>query len=265
MKFETLIVEQNNDGLVSVTLNRPEIHNAFNEVMIAELTEFFEQSGVDPSVQVITLQGAGKSFCAGADLNWMKKMKDYGVDENYADSVALSRMLQTMNNCPKPLVALVHGAALGGGVGLVSCCDIVVAREETQFGLTEVRLGLLPAVISPFVIGKIGYSHARALFMTGERFDGEKAMKIGLIHQLSLDRHFIADGEKVVSELMQTGPTARVLAKQLARDVSQNLHRDFEILENLTCSLIAEVRVSAEGQEGMAALLEKRKVQWPKV
>lgn len=265
MKFETLLVEKNIDGVVQVTLNRPEIHNAFNEVMIAELTELFEQLGVDPSVQVITLKGAGKSFCAGADLNWMKKMKDYGVDENYADSVSLSRMLQTLNHCPKPLVAMVHGAALGGGVGLVSCCDIVVAKEETQFGLTEVRLGLLPAVISPFVIAKIGYSHARALFMTGERFDTDKAMKIGLIHHTSLDRHYLADAEKVVQDLLQTGPSARVLAKQLARDVSQNLHRDFEILENLTCSLIAEVRVSPEGQEGMSALLEKRKVQWPKV
>jgi methylglutaconyl-CoA hydratase len=265
MNFETLIVEKNNDGIVAVTLNRPEIHNAFNEVMIAELTQLFEQLGVDSTVQAISLKGAGKSFCAGADLNWMKKMKDYSVDENYADSVALSRMLQTIDNCPKPVVAMVHGAALGGGVGLLSCCDIVVAREETQFGLTEVRLGLLPAVISPFVIAKIGYSQARALFMTGERFDAQKAMKIGLVHQVSFERDHLAVGEKVVQDLLQTGPYARVLAKQLAKDVSQNLHRDFEILENLTCSLIAEVRVSAEGQEGMSALLEKRKVQWPKI
>lgn len=261
---ETLKIQKKDNGTLTITLNRPEIHNAFNDQMIAELTEQFQSANGDKSVQVIVLEGEGKSFCAGADLNWMKRMKDYSEEENYRDSVALSRMLQAINFCSKTVVAKIHGAALGGGVGLAAACDYVVACEGTTFGLTEVRLGLLPAVISPFVVAKIGSSQARALFTTGERFDEARAREIGLVHQVSLERHFQADVDKVVQSLLSVGPKARELAKGLALDVGRKLNHDFQELEELTCQLIAKVRVSEEGQEGMSALLEKRKPQWPK-
>ncbi len=252
-------------GVMTVTLNRPEVHNAFNDEMIASLTEAFLGFSKDPDIHVVVLQGAGKSFCAGADLNWMKRMKDYSKEENFRDSVALSRMFQAINFCRKPVVASVHGAALGGGVGLVACCDYVVASEDAVFGLTETKLGLLPAVISPFVIAKIGESRARAYFLTAERFNSTQAKEMGLIHQISLDRYFQADTDKIVNALLGVGPKARELAKDLIFNVRKLMSSsDFTPVEDFTCRLISEVRTSSEGQEGMAALLEKRKPQWKK-
>jgi methylglutaconyl-CoA hydratase len=263
MDYQTITVEKKSNGIVHVRLNRPQLHNAFNDEMIGELTQAFNELGGDRHTQVIILSGEGKSFCAGADLNWMKRMKDYTMEENVRDSRALSKMLQAINFCPVPVIAKVHGAALGGGVGLLSCCDFVIAEEGTTFGLTEVRLGLLPAVISPFVISKIGPSHARALFISGERFKTDRALQIGLIHSVSLERHFTADVEKLALSLLETGPQARRLAKSLAMDVTKLLDSEFKAIEDLTCELIASVRIGPEGQEGMSALLEKRKPQWP--
>lgn len=263
--MKTLIIDRDSRGVASVALNRPEIHNAFNDQMITELTEVFVQMGSDPDVQVIVLSGMGKSFCAGADLNWMKRMKDYTQEENYRDSEALSKMLQTINFCPVPVIGKVHGAALGGGVGLTACCDIVVAEEGCKFGLTEVRLGLLPAVISPFVMAKIGPSQSRHLFLTGERFESPRALSLGLIHKVSLERYFTQDIEAIVEQILGNGPRATKLAKQLCFDVHHlSTESDFSHVEKLTCELISKVRVSAEGQEGMNALLEKRGPVWPK-
>lgn len=261
----TFITNLDAKGVMTVTLNRPEVHNAFNDEMIASLTEAFLGFSKDSDINVVVLHGAGKSFCAGADLNWMKRMKDYSKEENFRDSVALSRLFQAINTCRKPVVASVHGAALGGGVGLVACCDYVVASEDAVFGLTEVKLGLLPAVISPFVIAKIGESRARAYFLTAERFDSTKAKEMGLIHEISLDRYFQADTDRIVQALLNVGPKARELAKDLIFNVKNLMSSsDFKPVEDFTCRLISEVRTSSEGQEGMAALLEKRKPQWKK-
>src|SRR6185436_4387539 len=172
MAYKTLLVELA-DGVLSVSLNRPDVHNAFNEELIAEAIDLFSHLDVD-AARAIVLKGSGKTFCAGADLNWMSRMVSYTRDENVRDSSQLAKMYALMNDCPVPLVGRVHGAAIGGGVGLVSVCDVAIAKRETQFGLSEVKLGILPAVISPYVIGKIGASHARALFLTGERFGADR-------------------------------------------------------------------------------------------
>lgn len=250
------------DQVLTITLNRPEVHNAFNDEMIKGLTEEFQNLHQNTQVRVVVLEGNGKSFCAGADLNWMKKMKDYSKEDNYRDSVALSQLFHVINTCPLPVVAKVHGAVLGGGVGLVAACDYVIASEETTFGLTEIRLGLLPAVISPFVIAKIGESQARALFLTGERFKEPRALQIGLVHKVSLERYLSQDTDKVVESLLSAAPYAQSKAKNLISHVVKLSHQDYSAAQNLTCQLISEIRVGAEGQEGMSALLEKRTPVW---
>lgn len=251
------------DQVLTITLNRPEVHNAFNDEMIKGLTfEFEKLNEKDNQVRVVVIEGEGKSFCAGADLNWMKKMKDYSKEDNYRDSVALSKLFHVINTCKLPVVAKVHGAVLGGGVGLVSACDYVVAQEQTTFGLTEIRLGLLPAVISPFVIAKIGESQARALFLTGERFDEQRALSMGLVHRVSLERYLAQDTQKVVESLLSAAPYAQSRAKELITTVTKLSHQEYGQAQDYTCQLISEIRVGAEGQEGMSALLEKRKPQW---
>jgi methylglutaconyl-CoA hydratase len=249
-------------GVATLSMNRPEVHNAFNDEMIQALTQAFRELSQDESVRVVVLEGEGKSFCAGADLNWMKKMKDYSEQENYDDSVALSQLFYTIDTCSKPVVAKIHGAAIGGGVGLVSVCDYVVASENTKFGLTEVKLGLLPAVISPFVIAKIGESYARALFLSGERFDEKKALQLGLIHKISLERHFTQDVEKVVDRMIAAAPLAQSKAKELIREVVSRRSQNYTEVESYTCKLISGLRTGPEGQEGMSALLEKRTPNW---
>src|SRR5229473_4743197 len=187
-KYKNLLVEEADDVLV-VTLNRPEVHNAFNDELIAEAVELFDNIASYPSARAVVLRASGPNFCAGADLNWMSRMISYTRAQNFRDSSALARMYELMNDCPLPLIGRIQGAAIGGGVGLVAVCDIAIAASDSKFGLSEVKLGILPAVISPYVIGKIGASHARALFLTGERFDAERALRIGLVHRVvdSLD------------------------------------------------------------------------------
>src|SRR5712692_10021259 len=191
MPFKTLLVEES-DGVVLVTLNRPEVHNAFNDVLITEAIEL--------------LRGSGSNFCAGADLNWMASMVNYTRDENVKDSANLARMYACINECPLPVIGRIQGAAIGGGVGLVAVCDIAIATRETKFGLAEVKLGILPAVISPYVLAKIGQTHARALFLTGERFDAERALHIGLVHR-TVDDTAAAVAETIVM-LKTSGPEA---------------------------------------------------------
>jgi len=252
--------EIDNRGVALITLNRPEIHNAFNDELITGLTAEFKAMDEDESVRLVVLTGEGKSFCAGADLNWMKKMVDYSKEENIADSMNLANLFEGMNNFSKPIVGKINGAALGGGSGLVAVCDHVVVHEEAKLGFTEVMLGLVPAVISPYVMAKIGHSNARSLFLTGERFGAEKAVTIGLAHQVSLGRYFERDTEDMIKKFLKAGPSAQQMAKKLIYGVeSRSSHKD---IKQFTCETIAAMRISDEGQEGMNALLEKRKPSW---
>ena len=253
--MQDITVEADERGVVRVTLNRPSVHNAFNEGMIGELTDAFADLGKQDGVRVIVLTGNGASFSAGADLNWMKRAAEQDEYANREDALAMARMFDTLNTCPKPIVALIQGTALGGGVGLAACCDVVIAQPETLFGLTEVRLGLIPAVISPFVIAKIGPSAARRYFLTGERFSAAEALRIGLIHEVSSALE--AEGAKVVEALLAGGPEAIADAKDLIADITK-----MDDKGELTAHRIATRRASDEGREGIAAFLGRRKPHW---
>ena len=251
-------------GVATITLNRADIHNAFNDQLIAELTDKFKTMDCDESVRLVVLTGSGKSFCAGADLNWMKSMVNYSELENFEDSKRLSDLFETINTFSKPVIGKINGAALGGGVGLVACCDYVIASERAIFGLTEVMLGLIPAVISPYVIAKMGESNARATFLTGQRFDAKKAMEYGLVHQISLERHFHKDVDTLCETFLKAAPEAQKVAKSLIKNVLKLEKSSYEDISSYTCKTIAQKRTSDEGQEGMNALLEKRKPNWMK-
>jgi len=238
------------DGAVlRMTLAKPERRNAFDAALIAELHDAFSDVG---DARVVVLAGDGPSFCAGADVEWQRASIDLSFDENVADALRLHRMLATVDSCPAPLVARVQGYALGGGSGLVACADVVVASLDATFGFTEVRLGIIPAVISPFVFAKIGAGAARRLFLTGERFNAETALRIGLIHELADDLD--AAVERVVGELLKSGPEATRAAKRLARERPY----DGEELARIAAGL----RAGDEGQEGLRAFLEKRAPNW---
>jgi methylglutaconyl-CoA hydratase len=248
------------DGsLVRVTLNRPEVRNAFNEELIAELTAWAESIKVGGAARVAVLSGAGKMFCAGADLTWMSKMVAYTRDENVRDARAMARMFEALDRLPIPLIARVHGAALGGGVGLAAVCDIVVAAEDCAFGFTEVKLGILPAVISPYAIAKIGASAARELFLTGGRFSAARAKEIGLVHAVADESELDRVVAKYVNDLATSAPEAVAAAKALIAHVSCN--EGTSAIE-YTIDAIADRRVSSEGQEGMSAFLAKRLPSW---
>jgi methylglutaconyl-CoA hydratase len=258
MAYNTLTVELS-EGVLNVSLNRPGVHNAFNDELIAEAIDVF--SNIDTaSARAIVLQGAGKTFCAGADLNWMSRMVSYTRDENVRDSSLLAKMFAIINECPLPIVGRIQGAAIGGGVGLVSVCDVAIAMSDAKFGLSEVKLGILPAVISPYVIAKIGPSHARALFLTGERFEAERALRIGLVHRV-VDTIEQLDGAvyETVTQLKTSGPEAVRECKKLIAHVASH-----ELADSIpyTIEAISERRVSEEGQEGMTSFLEKRLAGW---
>lgn len=248
------------DGPVArVWLNRPDARNAFDGLMVTELrTALFDLRTVD-AVRVIVLGGRGPAFCAGADLAWMKAMASFSRDENLREAQALADLFFTVYESPKPVVARVHGAALGGGSGLVAACDIPVAALGTQFGFTEVRLGILPAVISPYVVAKIGESAARELFLTGERFEAVKACEIGLVRAAVPEEDLDDAVERRVAELLKAGPRAVAEAKALIREVAW---RRVEDVQRYTVERIADIRVTPEAQEGMRAFLEKRKPYW---
>ena len=251
-------------GVLSVSLNRPEVRNAFNETVIDELSHVFSTEAVDPAVRAIVLRGEGSVFCAGGDLNWMKQAVDFTFDENLKDTRTLARMFALLNECPKPVIGVVHGAAIGGGVGLVSICDIVLATEDTLFSLSEVRLGIVPACIGPFVVSKIGASHARGRFVSAERFNANKALQIGLIHEVTKDAAGLEEAlKRVLGNVTQCGPNAMAVAKKLVLDLSWPERRAVmpDCLDYVAKTL-AEVRISKEGQEGVRAFLEKRKPAW---
>lgn len=247
-------------AVARLRLIRPALHNAFDAGLIAELTHALVALGQDPQVRVVVLEGEGASFSAGADLNWMRGMAQMSEEENRADSLALARLMRTLDELPKPTLARVHGAAFGGGVGLVACCDIAIGVPEAKFGLTEAKLGLLPAVISPYVIRAIGARQARRYFATAEIFDASEALRIGLLHQVVEAEALDAAIERQIALLLQAGPLATAHAKTLVRNVLAD--SDGERHDRDNAALIARLRVSPEGQEGLAAFLEKRKPAW---
>ena len=247
-------------GVAKVTLDRPELHNAFNDGLISDLIKCFKHLETNDLIRLVVLSGEGKSFCAGADLFWMKKMKDYSLADNLLDSQNLAELFSVINHFKKPVIGRINGAALGGGAGLVACCDYVISVDTAIFGFTEVRLGLVPAVISPFVIAKIGQSNARATFLSGVRFSAFKAMSMGLVHQISSFDKIDEDLEVVIGDFCQAAPKASVIAKELIYQVVRK--HSIEEARTYTCELISKVRTSSEGQEGMNALLEKRKASW---
>ncbi len=257
---KTVLVERRADGVAFVTLNRPALHNAFNEAMIAALTDAVAALGREEGVRALVLRAEGKSFSAGADLDWMKRMAAYGPEENLADARALARLMRALNDCPKPTIARVQGAAFGGGVGLVACCDMAVAAEGAQFCLSEVRLGLIPAVISPYVIAAMGARAARRWFLTAERFDAAEALRNGLLHQVTPPDGLDAAVEAWLARLGEGAPGAQAEAKALIFAVAG--HPLSEALEEDTARRIARRRAAPEGREGVAAFLEKRAPVW---
>jgi methylglutaconyl-CoA hydratase len=248
-------------GIARVTLDRPATHNAFDEALIAALTEAFTALGSNPHVRAILLSGNGKSFCAGADIAWMRRAGGWTGAENHADAMKLSDMLNAIDTCPKPVIARVHGAVAGGGVGLVACADMAVAIEGTKFRLSEVRLGLTPATISPFVVSKIGAGQARRWFLTAEGFGAAEAERMGLVHAVAADETQV---DAVIAgwldHLAAAAPGAVADAKALVRDVAGRPVTD--TLRALTAERIAARRASAEGREGLAAFFDKRPPEW---
>jgi methylglutaconyl-CoA hydratase len=245
-----------------VVLTRPEVRNAFNAALIEELRTTFEELAAEPPQQLrsVVLAGEGRSFCAGADVEWMRAAIGLPVDRNERDAAAMQAMFTAIDACPVPVIARVHGAALGGGMGLCAVSDVVVATADAVFGFTETRLGIIPAVISTFVLPKIGESHARALFATGQRFDATRALRIGLVHEVLADAAALDErSAALVADLDAAGPEAARAAKALVRDLRD---RPAEDARAETVRRIARQRTSAEGQEGLTAFVEKRRPRW---
>lgn len=241
-------------------LNRPELHNAFDAVMIAALTGALQAIAGDNDIRVVVLEAEGASFSAGADLNWMRAMASASEAENRDDALALARLMRSLNELPKPTIAKVHGAAYGGGVGLVACCDIAIGAHDARFGLTESKLGLLPAVISPYVIAAIGSRQARRWFASAETFDAAEACRIGLLHDVVNATTLDTAVQRQVDLLLKAGPIASSHAKALVGAVAGP--HDSDAIDGANAALIAALRVSPEGQEGLSAFLDKRKPRW---
>jgi methylglutaconyl-CoA hydratase len=258
MPYQFLSVRR--DGPVEhVTLNRPDVRNAFNDQVIAELADWARGAADDGGLRVVVIGGAGKVFSAGADASWMAKMADYSHDDNVRDARAAAAMFLAISTIPAIVIGRIHGAALGGGSGLAAVCDIVVAADDAIFGFTETKLGILPAMISPYVIQKIGASAARDLFLTGRRFDAKKARDIGLVHDVVSAAELDAAVDRFVSEALSASPTAVARSKALIQDVLGKAPTD---VIGITAEAIAAQRVSPEGQEGLKAFLEKRPPSW---
>ncbi|MBK5276542.1 MAG: enoyl-CoA hydratase/isomerase family protein [Desulfuromonadales bacterium] len=263
MSEPTILTQIDNQGIATLTMNRPEVHNAFDDLLIADLTAELKNLASDERVRVVLLTGSGKSFSAGADLNWMRRMADYTREENLRDALGLAELMQTLNGLAKPTIALVQGAAYGGGVGLVACCDMAIATRRASFCLSEVKLGLFPAVISPYVIAAIGARACRRYFLSAEVFDCAKAQRLGLLHEVVEDDAALQSrGQDLAKTLLKNGPASMAGAKQLiavvsGRPVGPELISD-------TAARIANQRASAEGREGVSAFLEKRTPGWVK-
>ena len=258
MKYETIEIQKENN-VATIFLNRPDVHNAMNEKLMKELTTCFHELGKDDSIRTIILTGKGRSFCAGADLNWMKSMAKYSKEENINDSRLLLNLYESIYNCPKPVIGRVNGHAFGGGIGLFAVCDIIIAVPDCKFAFSEVKLGIIPAVISTYIVRKIGLSNMRRLFLTGERFNSEYAKEIGLINYVIPSEELDEKIKNYIDLLQTSGPIALAEVKKLI-DSFENMDR--EKYKEHTVEKISELRVSEEGQEGINAFLEKRKSKW---
>lgn len=259
MSYQTIIAKIENHVL-TVTLNRPDVRNAFNETLISELTHVFGNEALSNDVKVVLLKGCGKVFCAGGDLNWMKQSLSHTKEENFEDAHKLSSMLSKINHCPKPVIASIHGAAMGGGFGLVSVCDYVVASPETVLSLSEVRLGLIPAVVGPFVYDKIGQAWARALFLSADKLTPSDAKNIGLVHAITKSADEL---EKTTQEIIANFLTLSPQALRIAKHFIFELHHKPDAEKAaFAAKNLADIRVTPEAQEGIKAFLEKRKPNW---
>lgn len=256
MNYKTIIYEEGKTA--KVILNREEVHNALNEEMIAELTDCFEKIG-NTNTRAVILTAKGETFCAGADLNHMKRLREFSKEENIEDAKKLRKMLETINNCPKVVIGRINGSAFGGGVGVISVCDIAIANSEGKFAFSEVKLGITAAVISSFVVPKIGLSFARELYITGERFSSEKALKIGLLHEIATKENLDNAVNNKIKLIMSSSPNAVSECKLLLRKYQE---MEIENYKNFTAEKLAELRLSEEGKEGINAFLEKRKAKW---
>lgn len=254
------LLDRSANGVCTIRLNRPDIHNAFDDQLIVGLTDCLQEIGSDDNMRALVLTGRGKSFSAGADLNWMRRSADYGEAENLADARALARLMSVLNELPKPTIAKINGAALGGGVGLVCCCDIAIASEAARFGTTEVRLGIMPSVIGPYVVAAIGPRQARRLMLTGERIDAAQAKQIGLVHEVAAADRLDATVDTTVRHLLDGGPQAIRSAKALVHDLAATQITPKLIDE--TAKRIAALRATAEAKEGLGAFLDKRSPNW---
>ena len=261
--MNTLKIERDNRGVAMIVLNRPQVHNAFDEVMIRDVIEAFRVLGADEAVRVIIIAAEGKSFCAGADLNWMQRASEYDEDQNREDAGELALMLNAIYACPKPVIARVQGNAFGGGVGVVAAADIAIGVADVQFSLSEVKLGIIPAVISPYVIEAIGARYAHRYFISAERFSAAEAFRIGLLHDLASSEDGMDEQiSTLCTALLANGPKAIESAKNLIQAVSQKSIDD-ELMED-TIERIAQIRSTPEAKEGIRAFLEKRKPFWVK-
>ena len=258
MKYETLEIQRQND-ITTITLNRPELHNAMNEKLMKELTSCFKKLNKDNSTRIIVLTGKGKSFSAGADLNWMKSMSNFSREENIQDSKLLSDLYETIYNSPKPIIGYINGHAFGGGIGLIAVCDITIAPPDKKFAFSEVKLGIIPSVISTYIIKRIGISNMRRLFITGEKFSSQYAKKIGLIDYVVPEEEIDEEIKKNIEKLKTSGPNAIIEIKKI---VEKYQKMDIGKYKEHTVKKISELRISKEGQEGIKAFLEKRKTKW---
>ena len=258
--YKTIVIsKKDREAVLWITLNRPEVHNAFNSEAILELTDVFDRVKADDSVRVVVLTGEGKSFCAGADINWMREIVRYSFDQNLEESLQLAEVLYKIYMLPKPTIAMVNGAAIGGGTGFLSVCDIAIAAEEAKFGLSEVKIGLVPAAISPYVVRKIGESKAREYFLTGHRISAQKALEIGLINEVVPKNKLEERVEELIGQFLASGPEAIASCKELILNVPR---MSLEDVKAYTARMIANLRISGDGLAGMSAGLEKRKPRW---
>lgn len=262
MSAATILTHIDDRGVATLTMNRPELHNAFDDLLIAALTGELRQLEADDTVRLVILAAGGKSFSAGADLSWMRRMADYTRKENLADALGLAELMRTLSSLKKPTIASVQGAAYGGGVGLVACCDMAIASRRATFCLSEVKLGLIPAVISPYVVEAIGPRAARRYFQSAEVFDAGEAHRLGLVHEVAAEEELSAAVDHLSGALLKNGPRAMAAAKELVARVAFGPIDEAMIRE--TAERIADTRACAEGKEGLSAFLEKRKPAWVK-
>ena len=260
--MQTIQSTKTDRGVLTLLMNRPEVHNAFDSNMISELTTALQTAESDADVRLVLITGQGSCFSAGADMNWMRSLVDASQEENERDAMQLATLMRTLNYLPVPTIARINGAAFGGGLGLIAACDITIADENAMFGLTEARLGLAPAVISPYVIRRIGERCARRYFLTGERFNASHAKFIGLIQQTVATEELDTAVDSVIDELLKCAPLAQATCKQLVYAIAGHDEETQQSMDEYTSKVIAGLRIMDEGQEGLAAFLEKRKPGW---